>query len=264
MHDRLGLEAVRGEPRVLGGCVGRAEAGKVHADEALHARANALGVGGVERGGEELDVAFVKHYAAVGGARRFSADLVHRDRRDLASELLPNRGRRGQVGHEMCDVIEIELARRRTLALRGIHAMDIAHFSGSRTRPFKLVFAESGPGPTLELGPFESVWLDGEALRPERGGAVLAEHRTHAWVVKGRQFFRLDCASMVRLHFEDDEGKSSPVCGPFTHFSCADGIAYGDGAIQANIDLETKLWYSHRDGRYWRSLVVTSAAAPAE
>jgi hypothetical protein len=68
----------------------------------------------------------------------------------------------------------------------------------------------------------------------------------------------------VRLHFEDDAGKSSPAYGPFMHFSCADGIAYGVGAIQGNIDLETNLWYSHRDGRYWRGLVVTSAAAPAE
>jgi hypothetical protein len=33
--------------------------------------------------------------------------------------------------------------------------------------------------------------------------------------------------------------------------------------IYGNIDLETKLWFSHRDRRYWRELVVKSAAAPA-
>jgi hypothetical protein len=30
------------------------------------------------------------------------------------------------------------------------------------------------------------------------------------------------------------------------HFSCADGIAYGDGVIYANLDLESKRWYDHR------------------
>jgi hypothetical protein len=29
------------------------------------------------------------------------------------------------------------------------------------------------------------------------------------------------------------------------HFSCADGIAYGDSVIYANLDLEGKRWYDH-------------------
>ena len=35
-------------------------------------------------------------------------------------------------------------------------------------------------------------------------------------MVQGRQFFRVDCASPVRLHFEDDKGGSSALWGPFT------------------------------------------------
>jgi len=127
----------------------------------------------------------------------------------------------------------------------------------------KLVFAEAGPGPTLELGPFPMLWIDGEALRAEPGGPVLAEHRAHDWLVQGRKFFRIDCESPVRLHFENEGGESSAVWGPFIHFSSADGVIYGDGAIYGNIDLETKLWYCHMDTRYWRVLVVKSAAAPA-
>jgi hypothetical protein len=96
----------------------------------------------------------------------------------------------------------------------------------------KLVFAEAGPGPTLELGPFAAIRVDGEVMRAERGGGPIAQHQAHSWI------------------------------GPFFHFSCADGIAYGDGAIYANVDLETKRWYGHVDGRYWRELVITSASAP--
>jgi hypothetical protein len=127
----------------------------------------------------------------------------------------------------------------------------------------KLVFAEAGPGPTLELGPFRSVRIDGEALRAEPDWRVLAQHRNHVWVAQGKTFFRVDCACPVRLQLQNDDGETSPVSEPFMHFSFADGIAYGDGMIYANIDLETRRWYCHGDGRHWRELVVTSAAAPA-
>jgi hypothetical protein len=140
----------------------------------------------------------------------------------------------------------------------------IAHSPPSLQPALKLVFAELGPGPTLELGPFAQVYIDGETLRAERGGEILAEHRPHSWVVKGKNLFRLDCETPVRLQFENDKGERSPVYGPFMHFSCADGIAYGDGMIYGNIDLETKCWYGHKDGRYWRHLVVKSAASPPE
>jgi hypothetical protein len=78
-----------------------------------------------------------------------------------------------------------------------------------------------------------------------------------------RDFFRVDCSCVVKVHFENEGGESSETYGPFLHFSCADGIAYGDGDICANIDLETKKWYCHRNEKYWQALVVKSAAAPA-
>jgi hypothetical protein len=127
----------------------------------------------------------------------------------------------------------------------------------------RLVFAEAGPGPTLELGPVAQIRIDGETLHGLPGNRLLALHHRHSWEVQGKNFFRLDVASPVSVHFEDRKGASSAVYGPFMHFSCADGIAYGDGAICANLDLQTKLWYSHLDRRQWRDLVVSSAAAPA-
>jgi len=126
----------------------------------------------------------------------------------------------------------------------------------------KLVFAEAGPGPTKELGPVPEVRIDGETMR-SHGGAVLARHQRHEWSVQGKEFFRVDCACPVRLHFETHDGESSEVYGPFLHFSCADGILYGDGVLCANVDLETKRWYNHRDQKYWDAVVVKSAAAPA-
>ena len=124
----------------------------------------------------------------------------------------------------------------------------------------KLVLAEAGPSPTLELPPLPEVCLDGES---SRGGQVLARHHRHKWSAQGREFFRIDCACPVTLHFENEYNEASTAYGPFFHFSCADGIAYGDGAICANIDLETGRWYNHKDQKYWKAMVVKSAAAPA-
>ncbi|HKU46702.1 MAG TPA: hypothetical protein VJQ58_07445 [Burkholderiales bacterium] len=142
--------------------------------------------------------------------------------------------------------------------------MQITQTQRSLQPRITLVFAEVGPGPTVQIGPFPQVWIDGVSLRRERGGEVLAQHHPHSWGVRGRKFFRVDCESPVKLHFEGEKGESSQQWGPFMHFSCADGIAYGDGVIYGNVDLESRLWYGHLDRRYWRWLVVTSAAAPPE
>ena len=75
----------------------------------------------------------------------------------------------------------------------------------------KLVFAEVGLGPTVELGPYPQVRIDGETLRAERGGPVLAQHLPHSWRVKGRDLFRLDCETLVRLHFENEKGERGVV-----------------------------------------------------
>ena len=127
----------------------------------------------------------------------------------------------------------------------------------------KLVFAETGLGPTLELGPFPAVRIDGETMRAERGGAVLAQHKPTSWEVQGRSFFRVDCASLVRLQFENPDGERSELSTSFTHFSCADGIAYADGEIYGHIDLDSRRWFSHADRRFWQTLIVKSAGAPA-
>jgi hypothetical protein len=126
-----------------------------------------------------------------------------------------------------------------------------------------MVFAEVGPGPTLEIGPFPAVRIDGETMRNERGGTVLAKHKPSSWEVQGRSFFRVDCESLVRLQFENPDGERSELSRSFTHFSCADGIAYADGVIYGHLDLDSRRWFSHADRRYWETLIVKSARAPA-
>ena len=104
----------------LGG--GRAEAREVQADEALHALAHAPGIGRIRRRRENLDIAFLEHHAAVGRAGRLSGDLMHGDGSDGESELFPHRGGGIEVGHEMPEMIEAQLARGRALPIGDIHS----------------------------------------------------------------------------------------------------------------------------------------------
>jgi len=43
--------------------------------------------------------------------------------------------------------------------------VEIAHLHPSAPAALKVVFAEAGPGRTLELGPLREVRIDGETLR---------------------------------------------------------------------------------------------------
>ena len=46
----------------------------------------------------------------------------------------------------------------------------------------KLVFAEAGPSPTVEVGPLPEIRIDGETMRATRDGEVLGRHHKHEWI----------------------------------------------------------------------------------
>lgn len=120
----------------------------------------------------------------------------------------------------------------------------------------KLTFAEAGPGPTLDVGPYPEFAMEGNDLHAlVDGRPLLARHRDHYWFVGERKFFRVDCNKAVVVQFQDSKGVSE-ILGPFVHFSSADGVAFADGETFAHIDPRTGLWFSHRHGRYWNRLVV--------
>ena len=120
----------------------------------------------------------------------------------------------------------------------------------------KLTFAEAGPGPTHEAGPFPEIAFDGNDLRAlVEGGPLIARHRDHSWCIGERRFFRVDCDKATVAQFQDAKDVSE-ILGPFVHFSSADGIAFADGDNFAHIDPRTGLWFSRHHGRYWARLVV--------
>jgi hypothetical protein len=118
-----------------------------------------------------------------------------------------------------------------------------------------LIFGEAGPGPTLKLEPVVGIRMEHE-LMCAIDGPVLARHCGHHWEVGGRKFFRVDGDKPVLVYFEDAQGQRSQDFGPFIHFSCADGIAYGDGTEIAHVDPSSREWYCHLDTKRWAEMVV--------
>jgi len=121
-----------------------------------------------------------------------------------------------------------------------------------------LTFARNGPGPVAQEGPFPEIRADAQYMRAG-GGKVIARHENHCWYIGADEYFRIDCDGPVTVRFEGPGDERSPDHGPFFHFSSADGIAYGDGEICAHIDVDDCEWYSHRDERYWKEMVVVPA-----
>ena len=123
-----------------------------------------------------------------------------------------------------------------------------------------LVFAKTGPGPILERGPFQELRCDAQAIRAGSGGPVIARHADHCWHVGPDEYFRIDCSHPVLAYFEDPGGARSELHGPFLHFSSADGISYGDGEKLGHVDEDACLWYSHRDERHFKEMVIVPAS----
>lgn len=115
----------------------------------------------------------------------------------------------------------------------------------------KLTF-ESATGVSVGKGPYARLRFEGECVRAEPGGAVVAEHRSHRWVVDGDDFLRLDVDVPVRVGGDGEAGAEG-------HFSCVDGIAYVERNVYAVADRTRGDWYVLRDERHHPVLTLEPA-----
>jgi len=108
VDDQLRLEAVVGEPAMLGFGIRRAEAGEKQA-----------GIG-LQRRPQDLDIALLEHHAAIG-ADTASRNFLDGNRGHLETQLLQKFRRGVEIANEMRNVIEKQLAGRRLLEFGGVH-----------------------------------------------------------------------------------------------------------------------------------------------
>jgi len=113
--------------------------------------------------------------------------------------------------------------------------------------------------PPKRKGPYRSVRLEGEIIRAEAGGPVIAKHERHEWIVDGEPYSRLQCNVRTVLHFERMDGSRSKVYGPYESVSFIDGVAYVDHHIFAFVDRSIVDWYCHEDDKHWPLMIVSPA-----
>jgi hypothetical protein len=122
-------------------------------------------------------------------------------------------------------------------------------------RLIQLTFSDE-EGNTLTRGPFQGFLLQGETLRQERDGPVVAVHREHFWELEGRRFGRFDCDCRICIRVTRVDGMRSQDYGPFESFSARDGITFTDHQVFAFADRSIGDWYCHADGLHWAMLLV--------
>ncbi len=117
--------------------------------------------------------------------------------------------------------------------------------------PIRITFGRPRGDP-LTLGPFDRMIFRGGTLHA--GTAPVAVHVDHSWRVGNDRYSRLDIAGPLTLLLAREGSNRS--YGPYTTFSCVDGVAYSEGRVFAFVDSELGDWYCIEDGHHWKSLEV--------
>jgi hypothetical protein len=125
-------------------------------------------------------------------------------------------------------------------------------------KSLELIFSD-GSGRQKRKGPYPLVRFEGETMRSEPGGPVIALHVKHEWRVDGEKFTRLECDCNAQLHFERMDGQRSRVYGPYESVSFIDGVAYADREIFAFADRSIVDWYCHEDDQHWPLMILRPA-----
>jgi hypothetical protein len=130
-------------------------------------------------------------------------------------------------------------------------------------RPIVLSFVRDTEPPTRK-GPYSAVRFEGEVIRAEPLGPVIARHEHHAWRLYDERYPRLQCDCRTRVQFERLDGTRSEKFGPYDCVTFVDGVAYANHHIFAFVDRSIGDWYCHEDERHWTIMVITPAASTPE
>jgi hypothetical protein len=126
------------------------------------------------------------------------------------------------------------------------------------TTPIELTFLRD-TAPPKRKGPYRIVRFEGEVMRAEPGGAPIAKHERHDWLVDGVPYSRLQIDCRVTVCFERVDGSRSKRFGPYTCMSFIDGVAYVEHEIFAFVDRSIRDWYCHEDEHHWPLMLVEPA-----
>src|ERR1044071_3103154 len=111
--------------------------------------------------------------------------------------------------------------------------------------------------PPKRKGPYPVLRLEGEVIRSEPLGPIIARHEHHEWELDGERFPRLQCDCRACIRFERLDGSVSQTFGPYDCVTFTDGVAYANHEIFAFVDRSIGDWYCHEDEHHWPIMVIS-------
>jgi hypothetical protein len=113
--------------------------------------------------------------------------------------------------------------------------------------------------PPKRKGPYRALRFEGEVIRGEAGGPVVAKHEHHEWLVDGAPYSRVQIDCRASVHFARIDGSRSKRYGPYACVSFVDGIAYVEHQVFAFVDRSIRDWYSHENELHWPLMIIEAA-----
>src|SRR5690242_2003031 len=108
-----------------------------------------------------------------------------------------------------------------------------------RRMPLSAKFQRSNGSASEVVGPYGVITLLGGSVLGD--DVEIAKHVGNKWETPGGTFVRFDVEQSVYLWFDSNAAPSKRF-GPFTAFSCLDGVAYADSQVFAFCDDKQDTW----------------------
>ena len=111
----------------------------------------------------------------------------------------------------------------------------------------------------LTLGPSTSFTIEGPFIRQSPDNEIVCRCSQQVWQLADEAASRFECTDRTRVQFEDWQGRTSPLYGPFERLEFENDNCYADDRMFAEFLNGTQRWKHCDSGIRWRILNVFPA-----
>jgi len=111
----------------------------------------------------------------------------------------------------------------------------------------------------MTLGPSSSFTIEGPFIRQSPNNEIVCRCSHQVWQLADEAASRFECTDPTRLQFEDWQGRTSPLYGPFERLEFENDSCFADDRIFAEFLNGTQRWKHCDSGVRWRILNVLPA-----
>jgi hypothetical protein len=111
----------------------------------------------------------------------------------------------------------------------------------------------------LTLGPATGFAIEGNAIRQAPHNEIVCRCVSNLWHIEDETAASFECAQRAHVRFEDQQGRESPLYGPFQDLRFDGEQCFADGQLFAKILAPFLRWHHQDSGVRWQILNVLPA-----